>query len=162
MRDAEKLKKIEEEKKLEDKITGRNRRMKTANTVKIDQAVEEEKVSVTSEGIFVLYILLRVKLIIILEVTNRLYKVINPVSLKHKPKKTKTMGTRPKTAYGKTEDIHDLEAMDKEIKRKKKEDLKKSKLMKKEALEIKSRNSKKPSHNFCKISRYVMCLQIKS
>ena len=158
MRDAEKLKKIEEEKKLEDKITGRNRRMKTANTVKIDQAVEEEKVSVTSEGIILIF----VKLIVNLEVTNRLYKVINPVSLKHKPKKTKTMGTRPKTAYGKTEDIHDLEAMDKEIKRKKKEDLKKSKLMKKEALEIKSRNSKKPSHNFCKISRYVMCLQKRS
>ena len=53
MRDAEKLKKIEEEKKLEDKITGRNRRMKTAaTTVKNDQAVEEEKVSVTSEGIY--------------------------------------------------------------------------------------------------------------
>ena len=55
MRDAEKLKKIEEEKKLEDKITGRNRRMKTATTVKNDQAVEEEKVSVTSEGIFITY-----------------------------------------------------------------------------------------------------------
>ena len=57
MRDAEKLKKIEEEKKLEDKITGRNRRMKTAaTTIKNDQAVEEEKVSVTSEGIYYLFV----------------------------------------------------------------------------------------------------------
>lgn len=88
--------------------------------------------------------------------TNRLYKAPAKPTFKPHVRKTKDGLVRPKTAYGaKPQEIDDLEAFDKEIKRKKKEDIKKKKMLRQEEKEIMAKNESKPKNNLCKISRWL-------